>query len=553
MSRGLAGRSKERVTRRQFLKGAGTGIAGATLLTLGSPLDREVATAQQFVPDATVTWGEDKDFRTLDPRVTQSRHEAQVLYNVFESLVFMDTDGKQYPWLAESWQFAKDGQSITFHLRRGVKFHDGTPFNAEAVKFTFDTIVDPKLGSQGAIDFLGPYRSTDIIDPYTAKVNWKRPFGPALSNLCNAWVLGIVSPTAVRQMGNDGFAHHPVGTGPFKFVEWVPRVNVVLERNDAYNWAPKAFKHNGPAYLKRLVFRIIPDDSTRVGALEKREIDVADAVPPIDVKRFKGSRDFDVMIGDVAGLPFAYFFNISKSTLNDTRVRQAFMYAVDRPKLIEQVFFGVAKPAYAPLAPTTPGYWSGAEKMYPYNPAKARQLLDEAGWRMGSGGVREKNGKALELYYPGVLEPELAVAIQAAVMDVGIKLKFENINFDQQDEKVLHNDYDIEELRFVSVDASILNNMFYSDKIPKPGHYGFNWSQIASPQLDRMLNEADAEVNPARRTKVVADIQKLLLERAWVHPLNISFQPIGFRRTVQNLKFAVGNWQLHYYDARVAR
>jgi peptide/nickel transport system substrate-binding protein len=110
----------------------------------------------------TITWADDRESLLLDPRVSQSRHEAQIIMHVFDALIFRDFDGKFYPWLAEKWDLSKDGKSITFTLRKGVKFHDGTDFNAEAVKFTFDSIQDPKLGSQGAIDFLGPYQSTEV-------------------------------------------------------------------------------------------------------------------------------------------------------------------------------------------------------------------------------------------------------------------------------------------------------------------------------------------------------------------------------------------------------
>src|SRR5438445_237693 len=275
-----------RLSRRALVGGAaGAALTGTTLSELQGDA------SAQGRPDATVTWGEDQDYATLDPRVTQSRHEAQAIMQMFESLLFLDTDGKFYPWLAQRWEYSKDGTSITFHLRRDVKFHDGTPFNGDAVKFTFDTVVDPTLGSQGAIDFLGPYKSTDVIDQYTVRVNWTEPFAAALTNLSNPWLCSIVSPTAVRKLGNDGFARNPVGTGPFKFVEWVPRVRVVMERNEEYRWAPPVFNRQAPSALKRLVIRIIPDASTRVAALEKGEIDVCDQVPPIEVKRFQGSRE----------------------------------------------------------------------------------------------------------------------------------------------------------------------------------------------------------------------------------------------------------------------
>jgi peptide/nickel transport system substrate-binding protein len=518
------------------------------LLALAAPTAPVVAQSSD-----SITWGEDNDLVTLDPRVSQSRHEAQVIMQMFEALIFLDTEGKYHPWLAESWELAKDGTSMTFKLRRDVKFHDGTPFNAQAVKFTFDSIQDPKLGSQAAIDFLGPYAGTDIVDPYTIRIRWKQPYSPAINNLSNPWVLGIVSPAAVQRLGNDGFARSPVGTGPFKFVEWVPRQRIVLERNADYKWPPKVFRNTGPARFSRLAFRIIPDASTRTAALERREIDVMDQLPPIEVRRFRSRPDYDVMIGDVSGIPYGYSFNTSREPTNDVRVRRAFMHAVNRPQVVEQTFFGAAKPAYGPITPTTPGYWKDAEQYFPFDQAKARQMLDEAGWRAGPGGIRQKDGKPLELYFPVLLQPELAIPIQAQVREVGISLKVENVTKAKQDELIFANDYHVLPIRWVAVDPSVLSVLFQSRNIPSPGKFKFNWNRFGSPELDRMLNEADGATEPARRARLLQGVQKFILDRALIFPINMSFQPVGYRKAVTGLKFAQGQWQVLFYDAQIAR
>src|SRR4051812_23773377 len=140
--------------------------------------------ARAQAPGPTVTWGEDDNSaRTYDPRVTQSRHESQVIFQVFDQLIASDGDNKLYPGLATEWTVAPDARSITFKLRQGVVFHDGTPFDAEAVRFTFDTIADPKLGSQAAVDQLGPYAGSDILGPYEIRVNFKRPYGAAAPSM----------------------------------------------------------------------------------------------------------------------------------------------------------------------------------------------------------------------------------------------------------------------------------------------------------------------------------------------------------------------------------
>jgi peptide/nickel transport system substrate-binding protein len=530
----------EFVARRDFLGGAVGSAVAASL--------RRPAAAQGS--DTTLTWGEDFDFDTLDPRVSQSRHEAQVIDQIFEALVFLEPDGKLHPWLAERWEYARDGKSITFFLRKDVKFHDGTRFDAQAVKFTFDSIADPKLGSQAAVDFLGPYRSTEVVNEFTVRVNWTQPYGPALTNLSNPWLMSIVSPAAVQKLGNDGFARSPVGTGPFKFVEWVPRQRVVLERFDDYKWAPRAFTHQGPARIKRVVIRIIRDAATRVSALEKGEIDIADGLPAIEVKRFQGG-DYAVLIGDVAGMPMSYMLNTSLAPLNDLRVRQALISGINRPAVVNQVYFGSAKPAYGPLTASTPGYWPGVEKVYPFDLAKARQLLTDAGWTPGPDGIRVKEGKPLELTFVSTLEPDLGVAVQAAAKDIGFKVNIQRVTQARRDELLIGNEYHLADLRWVAVDPSILKIPFASTNIPAPGKFKFNWARFSSPEVDRLLREADAEVDQAKRSRFLADIQRTVLEQALLLPLNVSFHAIAHRKKVQGLRFVQGNWQILFYEAQV--
>ena len=166
----------------------------------------------------SVVWGEDRDdLATLDPRITQSRHELQVIRQVFDSLITIDDAGNPVAWLADSWEIAEDFTSITFHLKDGVMFHDGTPCNAEAFKFTYDSIADPATGSQAAIDYLGPYKQTVVHDELTFTVEYTRPYGAMISGFVLTY-LAPVSPTAVQENGDAWFAENPVGTGPFKFV-----------------------------------------------------------------------------------------------------------------------------------------------------------------------------------------------------------------------------------------------------------------------------------------------------------------------------------------------
>ncbi len=521
-----------------------------TLALLAGAYLAGFALAQEGV---TVVWGEDRsDHSTLDPRVTQSRHEEQMILQIFDPLVYRDEDGNFHPGLAESWEVSDDGLSWTFTLRQDVTFHDGTPFNAEAVKFTFDSIQDPELGSQGAIDIMGPYDSTEVLGEHLVRVNFKRPFAAALSAFSET-ELSIVSPTAVQQLGNDGFARNPVGTGPFKFVSWEAGRQVVLERNDDYNWAPEFYNHQGPSEVERVVLRFIPDASTRVAALEAGEINIADLITPLDILNLESDPNFGTLIGNVAGLPFSIMFNTTRGPLQDIRVRQAFMYAVDRPKLAENLFFGFADAAFGPLSAATPDYWPGVEEYYQYDPEMAAALLDEAGWVDTNGdGIREKDGEELSLFFPALLEPDTAVAVQAEVAKVGFDVRVENVLKARQDELIFANDYDILVIRWVSNDPGVLIIPFHSRNIPEPGSFKFNWARWSDPELDKLLEDAEAATTANERTALYQEIQKRIMDAAIFFPLHNQVQMIGFRNDLTGFRFAPGNWQVRFYDVMPA-
>ena len=237
--------------RRSVLKG---GVA--SLSALAAP----ALARAQAAPANTLIFADDSNSDvTYDPRVTQSRHEEQVIVQVFDQLIMSDENGKLAPGLATSWHLAPDAMSIHLKLRDGVKFHDGTGFNAEAVKFTLDTIADPKTGSQGAVDMLGPYDRTEIIGPHEVRIHFKSPNAGIIDTFTEN-ELSIVSPSAVARLGNTGFAQAPVGTGPFKFVSWERGREVLLERNPDYNWAPDWSTVKGPSGIERIIHRFMQDD-----------------------------------------------------------------------------------------------------------------------------------------------------------------------------------------------------------------------------------------------------------------------------------------------------
>jgi len=210
--------------------------------------------------------GTDKFPSGLDPHVNSSWDVMRILVSVYDPLVWQDPEtGEILPGLAESWEISDDGLRYTLRLRKDVSFHDGTPFNAEAAKFSLDRILAPETQSQYAKAFLGPTDSIDAVDEYTLRINLKTPSAYLLSGLSQTYV-AMVSPAAVERWGSE-YQLHQVGTGPFIMKEYVPKDHVTLTRNDKYSWAPSIFEHQGPAYLEEIEWRFMPEEATHLPAL----------------------------------------------------------------------------------------------------------------------------------------------------------------------------------------------------------------------------------------------------------------------------------------------
>jgi peptide/nickel transport system substrate-binding protein len=543
----MTGRRQAGLTRRAAVGGA-----------LAAPLiARRAARAAAAAPSGdalTVTWGEDDATpRTYDPRVTSSRHEYQVIAQIFDTLIASDGSNKLFPGLATAWDVASDGKSVTLKLRSDVGFHDGTPFDAEAVKFTFDTIADPKTASEGAVTQLGPYAATEVIDPHTVRVTYSQPFGAALASYAEG-TLAPVSPTAVKRLGNQGFSRAPVGAGPFRFVSWEEGRQVVLERFDKYNWAPGYNANQGPSRVQRVVTRFIADASTRVAALEAGEIDISDATPVLDMKRYTGEHAYGTMIGNAAGIPFGLELNGSRGIFTDVRVRRALAMAVDRKALSDNLFFGLIDPAYGALSKGTPGYWAGTEDMYQQDAKAAMALLDQAGWVPEPDGVRVKDGQRLSGFYgaPPPLEPDTAVEIQAVARRVGFDLKVETITFARNQSLVFDNAFDMLPVRWIQADPMCLENLFASSNIPSAGHYRYNWMQLNDPKLDALFAQGRAVTDPAKRDAVYADAQKLIMDTALWFPVHNQVQTIAYRAEKKGYHFARADWVALFYDVTKA-
>lgn len=365
--------------------------------------------AQSRKPEGTVVIGMRAELTTLN-QGAGSVPEITVGENIFETLVYRNFDGSVRPHLAERWTVSPDGTTYTFYLKRGVKFHDGEPFNAQAVKFSIEWIRDPKVFTQ----FKGYWSDTkaiEIVDDYTIKIQFTKPYPILLSLL--PWHLAILPPKYVSE-NRETWGRKPVGTGPYRFVEWIPNERIVMEANMDY-W-------QGPPPFQRLVFRPIPDETARTAALLSGEVHV---VGPL-------SLDQAPMVAKSPGVHVVWSDALVRERLairqdvkpfGDPRVRQAIAHAIDKDAIIKNILGGNAVAIHGPLVPLEWGFDPGLKNPYPYNPARAKELLAQAGLPNGFEADFE--------FAPGITpkNTETAEAIVNYLAAVGIKAKVNAIDY----------------------------------------------------------------------------------------------------------------------------
>jgi peptide/nickel transport system substrate-binding protein len=531
----------QRLSRRRFLKIVSAGLGASVLAACGgapaapagsaatsAPAAGGSATAAPVAPAATAApaapagsantltyaLGFDLD-DTMDPQVTNFDSTIRVTLNICEPLVWEPEPGKFVPGLAESWDISGDAKTYTFKLKQGVKFHDGTPFNADAVKFTFDRVMDPATKAGQSHDQLGPYDHTEVVDDHTVKVVMKQGYAPLLTNL-NGY-LGIVSPTAVKK-DPAAFARAPIGTGPFMFKEWVAKDHITLVKNPDYNWGSSFFKHTGPAYLDQVIFKIIPEASVRTGALKSGEVQYADDIDPLEYEALKGDPKFMVIEKGQPGSGYTLLLNTtSKGPISDPQVRLALEYAIDREGLNKSVFQGLNKVAFSPLMQPTFGYDASTEQIYSFDPAKAKQILDAAGWKEGADGIREKGGQKLAIDFPIISRPNdkaMAESIQASLRDVGIDFKITPLERAAYTDARKQNKYDAGFMWFSYGDPDVLRTIFHSANVE-----AFNRAKYQVPEVDKLLEDAAATTDQAKRKDLYTQIQQRVLKDTVVVPL----------------------------------
>lgn len=437
----------------------------------------------------------------------------EAAFVIYEGLVGFDAKMNIQPLLATSWEVSEDGKTWIFHLRKGVKFHDGTPFNAQAVVVNVLRGMDPKRTTTNRMHWEF-WESVEALDEYTVKLVSKYPNATTLASLAHGAGL-MASPTAIEKYQDD-LGTHPVGTGPYKLEKFDVGRELVLAAFEDY-WGPKP-------KLDKLVFRYIPDASTRIAALLAGEVDVIDAVPPHEVPRLE--RDPRVQVYQVTSLrPYrVVIFQhpvYGKEALRDRRVRLALNYAIPKEAIVKGIFLDTAEIADSPIAFNTFGHVRCGE--YPYDPEKARQILAEAGWEDTNGdGVVEKSGQPLELTFivpEGWLfgDVQVAEAVANYLGKIGVKVTIRKVEraaywgyLTCLPDKV---EWDLALFAFNPSNASglyHLENEFLSNPDLNNSPWAWNISWYSNPRVDELLKEAKRAIDPEARKQLLAEAQQLI-------------------------------------------
>jgi len=482
---------------------AGTAVA----LTLGG-----VSGAAAQTPPGVLIVGQIAEPKALDPAAVTAVNDFRILMNVYDGLVrYKDGTLEVEPALATGWEISEDGTVYTFTLRQGVTFHDGSAFDAAAVKFNFDRMLNEDhpyhdTGPFPLAFFFSAVQSTEVVDDMTVRFTLNAPYAPFLSNLAYPTGL-IVSPAAVMEHG-DEFGRNPSGTGAFTFVEWRSNEAVVIEANPDY-W-------DGAPDLQAVVFRPITDANTRTAEMLAGGIDLMVEVPPVALSEFQGDA---YTVHEQAG-PHVWFLilNAKEGPFADVRVRQAANYAVNKEALVNEVLEGTAEVAAGPTPPAFAWAYNEDLQPYPYDPDRARELIAEAG----------VEGAELTFYVTeggsGMLDPvAMGTAIQADLEAVGFDVKIETYEWNTFLGRVnpgLEGKADMAEMAWMTNDPDTLPFLALRTAA-WPDQGGFNSGYYSNPEVDRLLEAARVATDQDDRAALYKEMQEIVQEDApWVFVAN---------------------------------
>ena len=499
--------------RREFLRRSALAAASVAILSCAPAATAPTGASAALKPvkGGTISWGQWDKIDVIDPALTTGAAAGEIAQNILDTLITMDSDQKFYPALASKWTITDAAKTFTFTLRDGVKFHDGSMLTAAAVKGSFDRILDPKTKAGAVVSLVGPIDKITAPDDKTVVFSFKQPY-PAFMLQIWRYFFGVLSPKYLATLKPGDVATEPVGSGPFMFAGRSPDGVVTLKANPDYNWATELFKNRAAPYLDQLKFRAITEPSTRVATLESGENLFIDEIPEADYARLKDDKRFRFVMSPRASHTLGFSMNVTRAPTDDHAVREAVNWAVDRKSIVDKIFFGVHHVSVGPLSE---GVWArddSIEKSFSFDPAKAKQILETAGWKAGTGPIRQKSGQNLEIALATFRSPwtEIAQAMQSQLRDVGIDLKVQVMERGPYLDYVRGYKHNMAATSSTSIDPDgVLRVCYHSANRVS----GSNFANVNDPQLDALLVKGQGQdLNTAERKQTYVDAQKRVME-----------------------------------------
>lgn len=441
---------------------------------------------------------------TLDPHLVNDNATARASCQIYETLVYRDTDSSIKPGLAESWTTSEDATVWTFKLREGVKFHDGETFNAEAVKYNIERLQNPDTAAPKA-SLVNMVKSVDVVDEYTVSFTLTEPSSVFLAQI-SSYTTGMLSPKAVETYGKD-FGQNPVGTGPLKLESWDYGSSLTLTRFDDY-WGEKAT-------VDSVTIRIVPEDASRVMMLKTGDADIVAGIPPIQIADLKADDNVKVLI-ETGYRTIFVGMNSTKAPLDDVRVRQAVNYAIDREAIIKNIMRDIASYPDSFMISNVIDYSAKGLGCYEYNPEKAKELLAEAGVENLTMTLSTPEGRYTN-------DRQVAEVVQAMLAEVGITAKIEVLDWGAYQEKATAGEHELFLLGMGCPTGDPEFNMYMNFGTTGPQNY----SRFSNATVDKLLEEQSTILDNDERAGVMYQIQEELKNDACSAPLYYEVQTYG--------------------------
>lgn len=503
-------------------------------------------------PNATnrIVYGLTLEPSGFDPHINRSSELGIPLRQVYDTLVYRDPATNEFvPGLASDWAISDDGRIYTFKLRQGITFHDGTAFDAQAVAFNLDRITNPEIASQRAVFMLGSYAGYEIVDDYTLRIILSEPYSPLLDSLAQVY-LGIASPKALQEYSVNRYQFHQVGTGPFIFVEYIPKDRLVLRRNPNYAWGPGFYQPPTGQSINEIEFRFFTDPPTRALALESGAVQIIGELQPVDARALTGSSTIQLTPVEVPGQPLQFLMNTARFPTDSRAFRQALLFGTNRSAIIDAVYQRFSPVAWGPLSAATLYYSHEMNGLYSFDLDQAQALLDSLQYLdSDTDGIRDFAGINIQvdvIVPPWGLAPQVSELLQDQWRTLGVAANLKAVpTFTNLLEEVNSGEYNLVAFDTAGLDPSILNTFYMSGG-------SNNYTGFSDPNLDAVLQEAVRQTDPATRGAYYAEAQRIIMDQALLLPIRdyvnlnaasanlrgLAFDAYGWFPVVNNLSFA---------------